>query len=166
MPNASRLVATSCSAGLVASSVSTTRDDGVDDVLAVVEHDQEAARRHVLGQAGLERGAVDVGNAERRRDDRGDPLAVLERRQVDEPDAVGEGVELLARQLLRQPRLAAAADPAQRDQARVAEQPRAVGERGFAADEAGPRLRQVVWRDRRLRRAGRRRGGVGAGRGR
>ena len=74
-------------------------DDGVDDVLAVVENDQEAARRHVLGQARLERGAVDVGDAERRGDNGGHALAVLERRQVDEPDAVGEGVELLTRQL-------------------------------------------------------------------
>ena len=102
-------------------------DHGVDDVLAVVEHDQQPARRHVLGQARCQRRAVDFGNAEHRGDDGDDAIAVLHRRQIDEPDAVGKGIELLARQLLRQPRLAAAADPAQRDQARGREQPGAVG---------------------------------------
>jgi hypothetical protein len=86
-----------------------------------------------------------------------DAFAVLQRREVDEPDAVGERAEVLARQLLGEARLAAATDAAERDQARVGEQPGAIGERGLAADEPAPRLRQVGARRGRLLGSGLRR---------
>ena len=85
----------------------------------------------------------------------GHALGFLQRRQVDEPHPVGEGLELLLREAQRQARLAAAADAGQRQQPRRRQQAREVGERRLAADEACARVRQVVARALGQRRGGR-----------
>jgi hypothetical protein len=123
-------------------------DHCIDHVLAVVEHDQHA----LLGQAsGKPRCQIRFGllaDAEGGRHHRRHARRVLQRREIDEPDAVRKLMALLLRQLQRQPRLAATADTGQRQKPRVLQQARAVRQRRFATDKAGSLLREVGGRHR------------------
>jgi hypothetical protein len=119
------------------------RGAGVDQVLAVVEHEQKRARLEVLGERllGITAGLLaqaellgDLGGQERRVGERGeldpfDPVRVIAR------DARGD--------LQREARLAASARAGQGEQARAAEQPAHRGDLALTADEAGELHRQA-----------------------
>src|SRR5688572_26441995 len=110
------------------------RRRGGKDVLAVVEHDEMAAaiearlhqRREVLSRR--------LADAERQGDGGEDPVRVAQRRKIDEPDAVGVGPGSRGgpRDLEGQARLSAAADPGERDEPRLLEEPRHLGELALA----------------------------------
>ena len=126
-------------------------------MLAVVQHQQRAARGQVFEQPLHQRPVALLAQAEHGRAGGGHPFGVLQRREVDEPHAVGECGPLLLRELQRQARLAAAADAGQRQQPRRRQQAREIGQRRLAPDEAGARLRQVVAQRRRPKARGHRR---------
>ena len=116
----------------------------VDEVLAVIDHDERALRCELFRHALEQRHADALMHAEHAGQRAGDAFCTLQRREVDEPNAIGEGLHVLLRELQRQARLAAAADAGQREQARVAQQLRALRQLARAADEVRARLRQVV----------------------
>jgi len=99
--------------------------DGVDDVLAVVEHQQRAPARQRLGQPGHRRHPRPVlgglADGQRGQDDLGDHRrrapagAPLEAGELDQPRAVGEAVGHPAGRLQGQARLADAPGPGERD---------------------------------------------------
>ena len=119
---------------------------GVDQVLAVVQHDEGAPLCQVGAQAVNQRRLRLLAHTQHRRQRGGDALRLAQRRQIDKPDAIGEGRHLLLRQLQRQPRLAAAADARQRQQAGLQQQLRALPQAGLAANEPGAQGVQVVGR--------------------
>ena len=96
-----------------------------------------------------------VAEAQRGRTRRRRSFGFTDRRQVDEPRAVGEIAQPALRALQRQARLAATADAGERQQPGLRQQPFEIGQRGRRADEARALLRQVVRRLRRSRRSGR-----------
>ena len=73
-----------------------------------------------------------------------DQRRIADRRQVEEPDAVGEVVDLLRRGLQRQPGLAQSAHAEQGQQARSAEQALDLRQFALAADEGRRLVGQVV----------------------
>jgi hypothetical protein len=116
----------------------------LDDVLAVVEDEQRALRLQVRGQR-LQQRAVRLGaHAEQLRRLADDERRVADRRQVDEPDAVGERGQLRGGDLEREPCLAEAAHAEQRHQAGRAEMRLHLALLALAADEGSRLVRQVV----------------------
>jgi hypothetical protein len=103
-------------------------------VLAVVHEEQELPCAHVR----------ELRRAERVRDSPLDEAGLGERGQVDEPDTVRPRVELPACDLQREPGLAGAADPGERDEAVLPERCGELVELPLAAEEARRRGRQVV----------------------
>ena len=118
MPSGSRLVARICSLRAARSSASTSTAQASQQVLAVVQHQQHVPSRQDRDQRAcqwLTRGLIDAQNASQppRHQQR-----VRHRRQLHQPDSVGVVRHRTARDLEREPRLAAAADPRQRQQPR------------------------------------------------
>ena len=105
----------------------------VDDVLAVVEHDDHLAVADHVGEPG------GVGYVERGRDRRGHRDRITDRRELDEVAAVGERDRFGARHLQREPRLA--------DTARTDE-----GQKPLLGGEAGELAQLVVASDERRQR--------------
>ena len=110
---------------------------GVDDLLEVVEHEQRPP-------VAEERGRVALG-ADRARDRGEDERRIAKRRQVDEPDAVGERVPRLARRREREASLPDPAGTRERDDPRavIREQAPDVGELHLAPDEGVRRHREI-----------------------
>ncbi len=134
--------------------------DGVDEVLAVVHHEQAFAAVELVGEdvelaalgphpAALEqRGAAESDRGQHGRTDLG---RFGHRGQIDQPGAVPVLVTVAAAGLQRQPGLARAARPEHGDQAPGGEQPLDPGEVVVAADEAGQGGRQIAHRGLRGR---------------
>ena len=116
-----------------------------DHVIAVVQQDQRAAIAQLIGERLDQRSAGCLPDAEDGRHRPGQ-RSLADRRQIDEPHAVGKQVDRLTCDLHRQPRLAAPAGPRQRQQPCVWQQPDELGDLLLAPDEAGERRRQVVRR--------------------
>ena len=116
----------------------------VDDVLAVVEHEQELARRAYASSASTRLLARRVGDAERHRDRPRHEPVFGKLGEVDEPDAVDPRIDLPPRRLQREPRLARTAEPGDRDEPALAQELLELVELALAADEARKRRRQVV----------------------
>ncbi len=115
-------------------------------MLAVVEDQQQLAVAHELDDR-LDDGTTGVfHDAEHRRDSLRHEPRVGDRRELDEPDAIGKLVEHVSSDLQRQPRLAEAAHSEQREQPRAPEQLADFGLAAFAANERRHLLRQVVGR--------------------
>jgi hypothetical protein len=138
------------------------RGAGADEVLAVVEHEQEALGPQRVAERGQQGAAGLLAHADDGRHRLGDGGRVGERGELDQPDAAGE--PLPREQGLRhpegQPRLAGAAGAGERDQAPGAQQPGRLGHVALPPDEAGERRREVV---RRVGRAGALGGRLGGG---
>jgi hypothetical protein len=117
---------------------------GLDHVLAVVEDQQGTVPLQVRADALQQRPARLLAHAERLRRLADDEPGVADRREVEEPDAVGKFVDLLGGGLQREARLAEPAHAEQREQARRAEQAPHLRELALAADERGRLVRQVV----------------------
>ena len=92
--------------------------DGLDHVLAVVEDQQGAAVPEVRAHRLQQRPIGLFAHAEHLRRLADDQRRVADRRQVEEPHAVGKVVDLLRRDLQRQARLAQPAHADQGQQAR------------------------------------------------
>jgi hypothetical protein len=124
------------------------RGGGVDDVLAVVEDQQDLARRQEVDE--LDRrpsgpGAQGhAGKADGSRHGAGDHLRVGDRCEIREEDAVREPFEQARRRLDRQSRLPASTDPGQRDQAANVELLLHRGDVDVPADESRSLRRQVL----------------------
>ena len=119
---------------------------GLEHVLAVVEDQQHGPVAQVRDERVDDRQAALLPDAERRRDRLRHEARIRDRRELDEPRAVGEAVEHVGRELERQPRLADAPGAEQRQQARPLERlPRFV-ELVLAPDERRRLNRQVVGR--------------------
>ena len=67
-------------------------DDGVDEVLAVVDDEEHLPRGDVSLEPRSHRFTFGVAHAKGGGDDQGDARAFLDRREIDEPDTVGEGM--------------------------------------------------------------------------
>ena len=116
----------------------------VDHLLEVVEDEQHLAVAQRLGDA-VDHGPVRlVGHADRSSDGRRDQLPFTDRLQRDEPDPVGEVVGGGRRNLQGQPRLADAARPGERQQARPAQEPERLLELVASSDERRQLGRQIV----------------------
>ena len=116
-----------------------------EQLLEVVQEEQELASAQLV----LERV---LGEPERLRDRRSDERRVDERGQADEPDAVGERAGELVCRPKRDPRLAGAAGPGERDDPAVtAEQGRDCLDLRPPADERRRRRGQVAALAQRLR---------------
>ena len=131
-----------------ARAVSQQRLDEMRDrrhqVLTVVEQKQLLAIADVSGDRDL-RGAIrGKPRLQGLGDRRADQLGLPERGQLHRPHAGGEIAGPLARQLQREPRLAAATCPRQRQQPRLTQQRGGLGQLTLAADEATELPREVV----------------------
>ena len=116
----------------------------LQEVLAVVEHAEQALARNRLGERLDDGLARFFGDTQHEGDDVGHAPLVCERRQLHEPDAVGKFTHQLARHLQRQPRLSGAARAGERDQARDGEQRLQLRDLVFAADEGAEGRGQIV----------------------
>ena len=151
-----RLVTSAVASG---ASCSSDRSDGrpVDDLLEVVHQQQDAPILERGAQQVLDPARFRRPNAQRLGDGAQYERGVGHRSQVDEHDPTGEVVAHLRGRLDRQPALADATRPGQRDQPGVAlEQADDRTELPIAADERGERGRQRDGRaadHRRRRRA-------------
>jgi hypothetical protein len=115
------------------------------EVLAVVQHQQRLLVPQQVDDLVQGRPGGALGDAEGAGDRVGDPLAVGQDRQVDEPDAVRERPPHLARDVQGQPGLADAAHPGERHQPGLGQQPADVGELPAAPDETGDCRGQRPW---------------------
>jgi hypothetical protein len=115
----------------------------VHDVLAVVEHEEQAPVREDAGQRLLRRRAQVLEQADRGGDLGGDEVGVADGRQVDEPRAVGVVRQHRCRGLYREARLAHAAGPGERDEPLASEQVRDRVEVIVAADERAHVRREI-----------------------
>lgn len=113
-------------------------------MLAVVEDDERLALPEVLDDRVEERAAALLADLEDVGDLLDDQRAVPERRELHEPDAVGEPVSERPGRLHREPRLPASARAAQGDEADLAQEPADVVDLPLAADEAAERDREVM----------------------
>ena len=137
-----RLVTSAVASG---ASCSSDRSAGaaVDDLLEVVHQQQDAPVMQRGAQQVLDPAHSVVPNAQRLGDGARDERGVAHRGQVDEHDPAGKVVAHLRGRLYRQPALADATRPCQRDQPGVAlEQVDDRRELPIAADERGERRRQ------------------------
>ena len=138
------------------------RGDRLDHVLAVVEHEQAAAKAEAVDER-LERVAPGLKLDRHGAGDGGRDLAPIGHgREFDQPDSVLELVQRLLGDLDGQPRLADSAGSGQRHQLRFGEQPFEDLQFLFAPNQARQALGQVVGLDvvrgrgRRFRRRSRR----------
>ena len=109
----------------------------VEQMLAVVQHQQHATAADELQQRGHRGPAWMVRQAQRADHRDGHQRGVGERRQVDEPRTVVEVLGELRRQLDGKPRLANPARARQRHQAVLGQQTGHIGPVGVAAHETG-----------------------------
>jgi len=115
-------------------------------VLAVIQYEEEpptSQRRHERGQQRLLRG---LSHTQDRRDLMCDESGVSQRAELDQPYAVGVVLDLdkSSSHFKGKPRLAAAADAGQCQQARTGQTNRDLGELLLSTDEATERGGQVV----------------------
>ena len=127
---------------------------GLQDVLAVIEDQQQLLALEPLRNRLVDPAALLLAHAQRLGDDAGDQFRIADRREVDEPHAIGIAIEQLRADLHRQPRLANATRANQREQAVTVEQFFDLGDVVLAADEAGGLNRKIV--GQRIERAQRR----------
>ena len=116
----------------------------LDHVLAVVEDQQGTAVLEVRAHRLQQRPIGLLAHAEHLRRLADDQGRVADRRQVEEPDAVGKVVDLLRRDLQREAGLAQPAHAEQGQQARCAEQALDLLQLAIAADERRRLVGQVV----------------------
>ena len=135
----------------------------VDQVLAVVEHDQDVLRDQGVEQGLQGRPARLRDDPERSGDGRRHRLRIGDRGQFDQPHPVAAAVEQIGGDLQTQPRLAAAARAGQRDHARGIHQGADRGQLAGASDERGELGREVVRQGHVAERAQRREFGPQAG---
>ena len=119
---------------------------GAHHLLAVVEDQQRLPRLQMRAQRVRERLARLLAHGEHLRRLVRDERRIADRREVQEPDAVGIRVEHVGGDLQRQPRLAETAHAEQRQQAVALEELSGLLELALASDERGELLRQVVGR--------------------
>ena len=132
----------------------------IDHMLEVVKHEEHLAIGQVASQAlGRCRARV-LHEREARRDGRRDQAGIRDRIERHQPRAVLELAGRSSGELDRQPRLARAARPGQRDEALLAHERAKLDEVRHAPDEARDRVRQVA--DRPIDRAQRREVGAHA----
>ena len=117
---------------------------GLHEVLAVVEHQQHAARLQVGTQGLQQRPLGLVAHAQHLRGYGSHKLRVAQRREVDEPDAVSVTMFDRLGHLQRQSRLAQTTHAQQGDEARFAQQRLHLGDIALATHEGRDGLRQVV----------------------
>src|SRR5207248_9950041 len=122
-----------------------------DQVLAVVHDKERAARSEELGQRVLDRTARLFAHAERGGDGLRHQARVSLCRQLDEPDAIGECIELPVRDLERQAGLADARRTREHNEAGLADESSDFGEIMLAPHEAVETGRQVAVKLRRAR---------------
>jgi hypothetical protein len=133
------------------------RRAGIDQVLAVVEHDERVAVAELLNERRLGVPPVGQCQAQRGRHLGRHQLGVSERGELHQPGAVLKRRHAPRREFAGKPALARPASPAEGQQPGAGEQPVNFTELPLATDEAGRLVRQVVpprRRDRNLRRAG------------
>ena len=116
----------------------------VEQVLAVVEHQQQFLGAEELDNALFERHVGVWLHAERGRDHLHERFGIARRRELAQPRTVGETREHLGRHLRGEARLAHAAHPDERDQAGLVECLRDAIELVVAADERRELERQVA----------------------
>jgi hypothetical protein len=112
-------------------------------VLAVVQHEQQIPIAQVGGERRQRPLAGPVAQAQRERDRLRDEAAVLQRREVDQPDAVAEAVFEVHRDPERQPGLAHSPDAGEREEPRIGQLPLGIGQLAAATDETGQLPRQT-----------------------
>ena len=117
----------------------------LDQMLAIVEHQQQSLWPEVLGQRVGNVPRADVAQADRRGNRAGYQRWVAKSGQFHEPAAVGVAGKVIADELLRQARFADAARADERQQRRRREHSRELTQLVLAADKAGQRPRQVVF---------------------
>ena len=117
---------------------------GVDEVLAVVEHEHGVGDSEMVDQGVGEAACRLRADPDRRGDDGGDGLGVADRGQVDQPSSIGMLVEYSGGQFEGQPRLATSAGSGERQHARFGEQLLQHGQLGLASHEAGELHGKVV----------------------
>jgi hypothetical protein len=122
------------------------RGAGGDHVLAVVEHQQQAPGLEMIGERLRELRAGSLLNAQHLGDRARDEKRIRDRRELDEPHAIGIGVVGVGRRLQREPGLADAADADQREQPASCQEPLDLGGFLVATDERRDLLREVVGR--------------------
>jgi len=120
------------------------RRGSLDQVLAVVEDEQHLARR----QGGVEHRErltrPRLRDPEDTRDHGRQEVAVGHRRQLDEPRAVRKAAAEHGGEPQREPGLADARGPEQRDQSRAMHEPRQLAQLALAAHERSQLRRQVA----------------------
>jgi len=114
-----------------------------EHVLAVVQDQQQGPGSEVLDHALLDREPLSVLHPERGRHSVAHRPAVRQRRELAQPDAVGEARTQRVGRLDGEPGLADPAHAGQRHQRGVGEQPADLGQRAATADEAGAPAGQV-----------------------
>jgi hypothetical protein len=121
-----------------------------DEVLTVVEHDDHVPARQAADHEVEDRwaGGVDAADLQRRGQHRCNPCGVAEACELDEPGAVGSGVLQGIGDFHREPGLADAARPDQRDQAVRRDRRDDLCELRVAPDETGEPLAEVARPDR------------------
>ena len=122
------------------------RHDGVEDVLAVVENEQDRAARELVDERRDPRPVALEGEVESAADRRRDAVTVRHACQLHEPHPVrpARARHLTVRQLDGQAGLACAAGAGEREQARPVEHPAQLGQFTMTTDEARRQRGQVV----------------------
>jgi hypothetical protein len=131
--------------------------NGGAHMLAIVEHKEQALAAKRRGESLSRPLSIAGPQPERRRDGAGREGGIRERRQLGEPDAIGEFRQQAPRDLERKPRLADAAAADQRHHAMARDERRQLLALALAADEVGDRGGKIGRRRRIRHLAGRRR---------
>ncbi len=116
-PSGSRLVVMIAKRAAMPQDVRDEGGNGVEHVLAVVEHQQDLALADPLDERGASRGAGTGDEADGRGDDGLDLVSRVRRRELDEPRATGHFLAQRSRRGEREASLADAARTGQRDEA-------------------------------------------------
>jgi hypothetical protein len=124
--------------------VAAESGDGVDDLFAVVEHDQHLLGADRLGERAQERLAADRGDPEPLGDLLDEHVGVADGAELGHAEPVGEVGHHLFGDADGEPGLAGAAGPRQRDHPVLAHEVADVGDLAAAADEAGELDRERV----------------------
>ena len=144
--SSSRLVTSTWRFGHAATSAASS-GAAVDDLLEVVEHEQQLRRSPMCAASAVLARRASARSSRRR-------ARVAQRCEPDPEDAGRELGDELGRRLDREPRLAGAARPGQRDEASAVARsaPRSAATLAVPPDERARRARQVRVRDRLQRR--------------
>jgi hypothetical protein len=117
---------------------------GLQEVLAVVEHDEHASIPQVVDERRGERAPGLLGDPERCRDALEDQAFVGERAELDHPAAILELVEHVGRDLQREPGLADTAGAREGEQRGRLEERARIPQLALSADERRELAGQVV----------------------